>query len=311
MRRMNRRTLAILQASLVVFLWSTSYVLIKIGLNDIPPLTFAGLRYGVASLALGLIFLGSSRRAELSRLTPADWLRLVSLGLLLYAATQGASFLALARLPAITVNLIWSFSSAAVALLGMGLLKERPARLQWVGLLLALLGAFAYFGPAQLVGAERLGVLIAVVGVAANSLAALLGRSVNRTASTSPVWVTFVSMVVGAFVLLSSGLLIEGVPSISRQGWAIILLLALVNTAFAFSLWNLTLRTLSAFESSVINGTMMIWIPILAIGFLGETMESGEILGILLAAVGTLLVQFRSQDPDPNSPGSQGQPDDR
>jgi drug/metabolite transporter (DMT)-like permease len=34
-------------------------------------------------------------------------------------------------LPAITVNLLWSFSSVLVALLGIGLLSERPTRFQW------------------------------------------------------------------------------------------------------------------------------------------------------------------------------------
>ena len=39
---------ALLQALFVTFLWSTSWVLIKLGLRDIPALTFAGLRYGLA-----------------------------------------------------------------------------------------------------------------------------------------------------------------------------------------------------------------------------------------------------------------------
>jgi drug/metabolite transporter (DMT)-like permease len=36
----------------VVSLWATSWVLIKIGLQEIPALTFAGLRYALASLVL-------------------------------------------------------------------------------------------------------------------------------------------------------------------------------------------------------------------------------------------------------------------
>jgi len=46
------RSFAVLQALLVTFLWSTSWVLIKVGLEDLPPLTFAGLRYGLAALVL-------------------------------------------------------------------------------------------------------------------------------------------------------------------------------------------------------------------------------------------------------------------
>jgi len=44
---------AIFHALLVTFLWSTSWILIKIGLqNRLPPLTFAGFRYTLASLVL-------------------------------------------------------------------------------------------------------------------------------------------------------------------------------------------------------------------------------------------------------------------
>jgi drug/metabolite transporter (DMT)-like permease len=49
---------AIAQALLVTFLWSTSWVLIKVGLSDLelPPLSFAGLRYLLAALILLLRF---------------------------------------------------------------------------------------------------------------------------------------------------------------------------------------------------------------------------------------------------------------
>ncbi len=43
---------AVLQALFVTFLWSTSWVFIKLGLTDIPALTFAGLRYSLAFLCL-------------------------------------------------------------------------------------------------------------------------------------------------------------------------------------------------------------------------------------------------------------------
>src|SRR3990170_3529980 len=50
----RQHVLAVLQALLVTFLWSTSWVLIKIGLDDLDlaPLSFAGLRYAVAAAVL-------------------------------------------------------------------------------------------------------------------------------------------------------------------------------------------------------------------------------------------------------------------
>jgi drug/metabolite transporter (DMT)-like permease len=56
---------------------------------------------------------------------------------------------------------------------------------------------------------------------------------------------------------------------------------------------NHTLRTLTAMESSMINGTMLIWIPIFAVVFLGESITVNEIIGLVLTGIGTLIVQMR------------------
>ena len=44
------------------------------------------------------------------------------------------------------------------------------------------------------------------------------------------------------------------------------------NTAFAFTLWNHTLRTLTAVESSIIGNLMLPQIAVLAWVFLGEAL---------------------------------------
>ena len=107
----STRLAAIFIALFVVFLWATSWVLIKIGLEEIPPLTFAGLRYMLAFICLmPFAFLVQRKPSSPSLTRPVLW-KLLGLGLLLYALTQGAVFLALAYLPAVTVNLLWSFST--------------------------------------------------------------------------------------------------------------------------------------------------------------------------------------------------------
>jgi drug/metabolite transporter (DMT)-like permease len=92
---------------------------------------------------------------------------------------------------------------------------------------------------------------------------------------------------------LAAGLLLEPWPQLDWSSWGIVIWLAVVNTAVAFTLWNHTLRTLSAMESSIINNTMLIQIAVLALLFLGETLTGLEIVGLLLAALGALLVQVR------------------
>ena len=97
-------------------------------------------------------------------------------------------------------------------------------------------------------------------------------------------------------MLLVIGVFTQGFGLLGWQDWAIILWLALVNTAFAFTLWNHTLRTLSAVESSVINSLMMPQIAILAFVFLDEVMSAKEIWGLILVGIGVLIVQLKRQN---------------
>lgn len=289
---MPSHTRAVLQALLVTFLWSTSWVLIKVGLEEIPALTFAGLRYAFAFLLLlPLAFRGEVRRS-IARLSRREWLLLITLGVVMYTLTQGAQFLALERLPAQTTSLVLSFSPVVVTLLGVAFLSERPTPLQGGGVVMFLVGAFVFLYPASFPPGQVVGLVLAVMGLVTNSVASVLGRYVNRSATLPALTVTLVSMGVGASLLLGTGMAVQGPPELSLKSWAIVAWLAAVNTAFAFTLWNLTLRKLSAMESSLINNTMLIQIAILAWVFLGESLGVRQVAGLLLASLGTMVVQL-------------------
>jgi drug/metabolite transporter (DMT)-like permease len=294
-RSISPHLLAVLQALFVTFLWSTSWIFIKFGLHhDIPALTFAGLRYTVAFACLLLILLRRPALwVSLKTRSRRQWLLLVILGLAYYAVNQGAQFLGLAVLPAATVNLLLSLTALVVTLLGIYLLGERPTKFQWLGVSLYGVGVLVYFYPVALPDDQSLGVLVVLVGVAANAVATLLGRSLNRQGDLHALALTTVTMGIGSLVLLGTGIAAQGIPPLSVGNWLIVGWLALVNTAFAFTLWNHTLRTLSAIESSVINNAMLVQIPILAWLFLGETIGGKAVFGLLLAGLGILAVQLR------------------
>jgi drug/metabolite transporter (DMT)-like permease len=144
-------------------------------------------------------------------------------------------------------------------------------------------------------GIQAIGLLVAVGGVLSNAVSSLLGRQVNRLANRSPLLITFISMGIGSIFLLVFGIAIQGFGQLDIQGWLIITWLAIVNTALAFTLWNQTLRTLSAVESSIINGLMMPQIAVLAFVFLGETLNGKEILGLILVGLGVIVVQVQKR----------------
>jgi len=102
-------------------------------------------------------------------------------------------------------------------------------------------------------------------------------------------------MGVGSVLLLIVGIVFQGLPPISMQNIIYLLWLAIINTAIAFVIWNYTLRTLTAMESSIINGTMLIQIAVLAWIFLGEGISFQEIIGMAVAAIGAVFVQLRKR----------------
>lgn len=285
---------AILFALLVTFLWSTSFVIIKLGLKEIPPLTFAGLRYSIAFVCL-LPFLFTKKNISVVRnLEQKAWMKLVLLGILFYAFTQGTQFIGLSLLPAVTVSLWLNFTPLLVAVMAIFLIKEFPTKLQWIGVMLFIIGIIAYFYPVNLSNNQTVGLIVMTIGVLANASSAVLGRSVNRKGNISPLVVTVISMGIGSVILLASGIIVQGFPNISFENVLYLLWLAIINTAFAFTIWNYTLRTLTAMESSIINGTMLIQIAVLAWIFLGETISVKEISGMLIATLGAVLVQLKS-----------------
>ena len=292
----RQHALAALQGLLVTFLWSTSWVLIKIGLDDLDlrPLSFAGLRYALAALVLLPFGIRALRTAHaIEPLSGRLLLRVAIYGVLFVAVAQGAQFAALAVLPATAVNLLLSSIPAAVAMLALAGGRERASMGQAAGIGLLVAGALLYFGPFDLDADATAGFVAAAVCVSASAVSAHLGRGLAHGTIErigGPIGLTAASMAVGAFVLLAVALAFEGWPRLDFAGALIILWLAVVNTAFAFTLWNHTLRTLTAVESSVVNNTMTVQIAILAVVLLGERLAPIQLVGLLLAAAGAAAV---------------------
>lgn len=300
---------AIWLALFVTVLWSSSWVLIRWGLDDegLTPLTFAALRYGIAAILLvGWVIFRERHRYQRYRVDRRLVVRLVLLGVLLYAVTQAALFIALDEQPAATTGLVLSLTPIFVAIGAALSLAEIPTRWQITGASLVVVGAWLFF--AGDLSATALGLAAAVLGLSANVASSLLGRGVNRSRQLPPVVVTAVSMGIGAGVLVFVALGAEGIPHVSTRGWVIVTWLAVINTAFAFTLWNLSLRRLSAVESAAINNTMLAQIALLAWLFLDEPPGLIGLAGIALVTIGVYLTQNYRRAGANASPDEKGTP---
>ena len=75
----------------------------------------------------------------------------------------------------------------------------------------------------------------------------------------------------------------------------IIAWLAVVNTALAFTLWNVALRWLGAGETAVINNTMLLQIALLGWIFLDEAPTGWQWVGLVVVSAGIALAQLQGR----------------
>ena len=283
------RMRATIEAVFVTLLWSSSYVLTKIGLYDVPPLTLVGFRYLIASLILLPIAISKREHRAISS---DAWWKLGLLGLLGFTVAQGLQCVGLYYLPSVSVTLILNFTPILVLLLDRVVTGGTPRRDQIAGMALILLAASLFFSD-QIIEYNLLGfvfTLISGIGWAGYMVAC---KVLFQASEISALGNTAFSMTIGTALMSVSAYLVEGVGFIPISGWLVIVWLGVVNTALAFFLWNHALETLEAFELSVLQNTMLIQITLLSFFFLGETLHPVKYVYLALVFIGVYVVQSR------------------
>ena len=285
--------LAIFTALFVTILWSSSWVIIKFGLKEISPLIFAAFRYSIASLILlVLIFTNKSYRQSLYQKSKNWYVMMLIYGLIFITFTQGGQFLALSVLPAITVSFILNITPYIVIFYSIPFLKEIPSHKDLILFSFAFIGVIFYFIPTGSIILSVNGLLIGIFLLNTNALSSILGRIINRESSSSPLLITGISMSFGTFFLLIIAIIWEGIPIFSPLVILMILWLAIINTALAFTLWNKAMQKLRAMDITIINGTMLPQIVLLSIIFLNELPQIHEWIGLMILIFATFMIQF-------------------
>jgi drug/metabolite transporter (DMT)-like permease len=282
------RSLAMLEALLVGMVWGSSFILVKIALTDLGPLTIGGLRYFMGFACL-VPFL---RRRSFS-LNRNQWLCLTLLGLSAYTLGNGAMFWALRFLPATTGSFLMSLITVTVLFGGVIWLREIPNLVQIVGICVVLAGMVLFFSPG-LQSSEPLGLAIFMLALIGFTLFGLLSRIAVLGRQMDTMTLTAFPLAIGGGLLLAIAMPLEGTPSASLQTWGLLLFLAAVNTALGYVLYNHALQSLQAFEMNVLLSLSPIWTALLGWILLGETLITPQWAGIFVVLVGVLLVQKRT-----------------
>ncbi|MGD8544952.1 MAG: DMT family transporter [Candidatus Bathyarchaeota archaeon] len=282
---------SVAEAALVTFLWSTSYILIEVGLEEINPLAFATYRYAMASIILSIPMFYIHRKRILKSNLRRNLMFLI-MGFTGYFTAQGLQFLGLFYLQPVTVSFLLNLTPVFVLAFGFTFLGEKPTRIQLVGLFLSLCGVFAFFyGTFQ--NLNIIGILLTLISGVGWAAYMIVSRHYLSKYRESIITLTACSMAAGAIMLLGTTVYTGNIVTVSFTGWIIILWLSVMNTALAFALWNHALKTLRAYEQSILQNTMLIQIALLSFIFLHDPLNFQKILGMVMVFIGVLIVQYR------------------
>jgi drug/metabolite transporter (DMT)-like permease len=286
--RIPSRPIALLEIMIVTIIWASSFVVVKLVMKEIGPLTIGGLRYFLGSLIL-LPFMSGKRLQN--KLSLRTLLILLLLGVSAYTVGNGATFFALQYLPATTVSFMLGLVTVLVLLGGMVFLKEMPNWIQSIGFVVSVAGMGIFFSMGLSIN-EHIGLSILFLGMLAFATFSLLGRSVARDQSVDTLSLTAIPLAFGGGILLLIGFLFEGLPEASLASWGLVGLLALINTALGYLLYNHALRLLPAFQINVILNLSPLWTALFGWWLLAERLYPIQWAGMVVVILGTMLVQI-------------------
>lgn len=275
----------ILLALLVVVLLGLSFIAIRWGVDELPPLTLTALRY-LAAAVPAVVFV---RRPQVR--LPI----LLGYGLAIGVGQFGLLFVAIKLgMPAGLSSLVIQLQVFFTIFLAFYLFGERPKPVQVAGALVAFAG-IGVIGLARLDGAALLPLLLTIVAAVCWGLGNMASKAAGRIDMLGfVVW----SSLVPPIPLLAGSYLLDGpaaftaILDMSPRAIGSVAFMAWGATLLGFGLWAMLL---SRYPANLVAPFALL-IPVAGIGsaalLLGETVSGLEIAGSALVFAGLLLNVF-------------------
>ena len=278
---MNKRRLIPLFAAFV--LWGSQYVISKIALRTVPPVTLLALRYLVSVPALFIVL---RLRHALTPVKKGDWPILFAIGFTGYFASFCLQMLGINRLTGSVSSLLGAMNPIFIPILAAFFLHERitPAKIACVALSMA--GVVVIVGVDGTVDAS--GALLMLASVFLWSTASIIIRRVSGR--YDPMQIALIAILC-ALPLTGGWSLIElqSAPcSFTLESVLAVLYMGVLGTAVTHSLWNYSLRVMDASFCSMFYPMQPLVSSILGVLFLHEAVTPGFVIGALMICCGIM-----------------------
>lgn len=276
---MNKRRLIPLFTAFV--LWGSQYVVSKVALRTIPPVTLLALRYLVSIPALLLVL---RLRKALKPVDRRDWPILFAIGFTGYFASFCLQMLGINRLTGSVSSLLGAMNPIFIPILAAFFLHERitPAKIACVALSMA--GVVVIVGVDGTVDAS--GALLMLASVFLWSTASIIIRRVSGR--YDPMQIALIAILcalpfTGGWSLIE----LQSAPcSFTLESVLAVLYMGVLGTAVTHSLWNYSLRVMDASFCSMFYPMQPLVSSILGVLFLHEAVTPGFVIGALMICCG-------------------------
>ena len=279
--RSNTMTQGVIAATLASAIWGGMYVVSRVVLEVIPPITLVCIRMAVS----GLFILGLLKvRRQNWRLPREIWGRVLAMGLIGNALSITAQFQGTHLAGAALGSLITTASPLVTVALSAAFGLEKIPLRAWIGLGLGLLGVYALSASSGSSGTNLLGIAWLVLAAVSWGVLGLIGGQAvaKHDALLVTAWASAIACVTTALLIpweTSSNPIGPITPGVIAG----IAYIGIVSTAIAFSAWVFGVSR----AGSVLSGIAFFAQPVVG-GLLGWALLGEELGGVFGLAAGLL-----------------------
>ncbi len=274
------------------FIWGSTYLAIRFGIESFPPFLMAGIRFGTAGVILYIVMrsLGSPNPSW------RQWLGASAVGVLLPALGNG------------TVCYVQQTVSSSVAALSIAtapiwmaifssIWGHKITVREWLGIAIGLLGVVLLNLGGSFQG-NILGAFLLIFAAASWSFGSVWGK---RLAMPQGLMASAAQMLAGGVaLLLASAVSGEVWPqTVSIKSWAALVFLIVLGSLVAYSAYLYLLNTVRPLIAS--SNTFVNPVVAFAVGiwFANEHVTSIELVALAVILVGVFLVLYSTSDSAP------------
>lgn len=277
-------------------IWGSTWLFIKLGLEDLPPFTFASIRFLLASLILAALV--TARRARWPR-SLNEWVLIVVVGVLQFTLNYGLVFWGEQHISSGLAAVLQStFPAFGLVFAHLYLPQERMTPGRVVGVLLGVFGVAVIFSDQLTIAGS-----MALLGCVALVLSALFGSYGNvlvkaYAGKIDPQALAAGQMIFGFVPLLAIGIATEGNPL--RFRWTTMAVVSLVylvvvGSVVAFALYYWLLRNMDVTNTMLIALVTPVVAVILGMIVLHERFNWRLLAGgaCIISSIGLIVLRKR------------------